>query len=101
MFNFPYADTQSASRTDSQWDTFWVAKGRHMQLLRNLFRSSRVVLSRHGSAVLYVSLLLNQLVSWDVEGIAREEGFQLSALYPFNNTFFASLGLVQHALYPT
>eukprot|EP00597_Dinobryon_sp_UTEXLB2267_P002175 CAMPEP_0170062282 /NCGR_PEP_ID=MMETSP0019_2-20121128/3562_1 /TAXON_ID=98059 /ORGANISM="Dinobryon sp., Strain UTEXLB2267" /LENGTH=370 /DNA_ID=CAMNT_0010268381 /DNA_START=666 /DNA_END=1776 /DNA_ORIENTATION=- len=93
IFNFPYADTLSAGkgRTDSQWDTFWVAKGRHMQLLRELFRSSRAVLVNHG-AVVYVSLLLNQLVAWDVEGIAREEGFRLKALYPFNSTLFAALG---------
>ena len=122
IFNFPYADTQtapaqiSARRSQSgehqaqsqEWDSFWVGRGRHMQLLRQVFQSSRMVLRegpRSGSGsgpganiegracpALFLSLLLSQAISWDVEQIALEEGFRLRHMAPFNKADYAVLG---------
>eukprot|EP01036_Dinobryon_divergens_P023862 gene23862-32251_t len=88
IFNFPYADTapavaqvrdrlrksgQQEARPD-EWDTFWVAKGRHVHLLGQFLRSC------------------NQVVSWDVEETARQQGYHLRCMYPFNMSYFASWG---------
>ena len=129
IFNFPYADTEPAldqvrhrrgvsgaqqheARRDD-WDTFWVAKGRHVHLLEQFFRSCKAVLrsrskqensgesgsvgvidscSSGGSGAVYVSLLLSQVVSWDVEETARQQGYHLRCMYPFNMSYFAQWG---------
>lgn len=98
VFNFPYGDTAGAV---GEWDTFWIAKGRHMHLLRDFFRCCRLHLvrgeaegeERGGDAGgrVYVSLLLHQVVSWQLQRVAAAEGLVLSAMYPFDCAHFASL----------
>ena len=119
VFNFPYADTEPAvaqvrdrlrkrgqpeARPD-EWDTFWVAKGRHVHLLGQFLRSCKSVLrsrdrsmndssdsSSNSKSAVYVSLLLSQVVSWDIEETARQQGYHLRCMYPFNTSYFAGWG---------
>ena len=107
---------QHEARRDD-WDTFWVAKGRHVHLLEQFFRSCKAVLRSRskqensgesgsvgvidscssgggggGGGAVYVSLLLSQVVSWDVEETARPQGYHLRCMYPFNMSYFAQWG---------
>lgn len=112
VFNFPFADqvTPRGSRrtehkainrsipsqpfshtsdypTDriSSFDTFYMAKGRHMDLLDGIFSSSNAV--THGSGRVVIALLLHQAVAWEVERLAVRNGFRLCNICAFDAAY--------------
>jgi len=94
VFNFPFADQKQATSTSNegstQFDTHYLAVGRHRELLRGVFRcwSTAVLpLSKCSSSssnpsprkqYLVFSLLLHQALAWEAERIAAEFSFRLS-----------------------
>lgn len=127
IFNFPYADVQNSSVSDG-FSTFWVSKGRHQALLKELLRNARHVLktiegkdenesnsnsnsnsngNSHGHSnssgelkpSVFVTLLMTQAISWGVESIAASENFSVRQMFPFEAEAFSALGYSNRRTY--
>jgi hypothetical protein len=87
IFNFPYADVLK-DKEKNLFGTYWIAKQRHVNLLRSVFKKSKSI----PESSVIVTLLMSQAFSWDVEKIAYLEGFKLTQIFPFDNCCFSQLG---------
>jgi len=87
LFMFPFADAAlpaSNSSLNSSFDTHYIAKRRHIQLLDGFFASINNASSSRKDVQVGISLLLSQAVAWNIENIASSYGFALSSMSPFN-----------------
>eukprot|EP01039_Chlorochromonas_danica_P003674 gene3674-4020_t len=100
LFTFPYADThqEEVSSSGKDFDTYYIAKGRHKDLLRGFLQSVRTVLTSRDNRV-YIALLLSQVVSWEVELLAEQCGYAIVDIYPFSSDLFAGLGYRRRRTY--
>ena len=74
VFNFPFADGLTNSTSPRQFDTHWLAKRRHQELVEQIFCCADCVLgNRSAGGAVVITLLLRQAVSWDVERVAAGE----------------------------
>ena len=74
VFNFPFADGLTNSTSPRQFDTHWLAKRRHQELIEQIFCCADCVLgNRSAGGAVVITLLLRQAVSWDVERVAAGE----------------------------
>ena len=110
VFNFPFGDQQlapsgsgSGSGSGASFDTRYMAKGRHQELLEGVFRCADAVLDKacpssggdaphsvSASAAVIITVLLHQAVSWDLEHIAAAVGFELYRARPFDRASYPS-----------
>jgi len=90
IFNFPFADQEAAAhdRSDVQgkavkeFDSQWLGVGRHQHLVSALFASAAHTAATERASI-YISLLLSQAVTWEVERFAGEHGYKLAKVLPF------------------
>lgn len=86
IFNFPYADVEkgryssAASTSTNKFDTMYVYKGRHIELLESVFTTCTVQRSR----TLILTLLMSQAVIWEIENLAFSLGFALVNCVPID-----------------
>ena len=98
IFNFPYADvdkgryssaasasssTSSAITAMQKFDTMYVYKGRHIELIEQFF----AVCSIQRSHIVVLTLLLSQAVVWQIEHLAFNSGYMLTDCVPIGMAY--------------
>ena len=89
IFNFPFNDAKK-NCSSSQFDTFYMATGRHVDLIESTFITSTDVLRASGGYVVF-TLLMIQAVGWQVQSIGRRLGYTLEKVIPLDATGFYSV----------
>ena len=94
IFNFPFADTvdhkknttekkKSRQSADSEFDTMYVYKGRHMKLVEGFFHTCYELKIRS----VVITLLLSQALVWEIERLASRSGYHLEKFLPLESVY--------------
>jgi hypothetical protein len=119
IFNFPYAIMKQIQKDGQNHflDSYGITRGRHIELMKRIFQNAKVINYPMNSTelcgypfendkmitvkppVVILSLLASQAVSWEIEYIANEYGYQLRTILPFEQMNFERMGYVRKRCY--
>jgi len=95
LFNFPFSnshveDGKEEGGGSKQFDTQWLSKKRHVQLLKCFLESVRK-LQPTNPPVVYITLLTSQCVAWRM-GEISPSSWKIHQVIPFRSTEWKKLG---------